>query len=643
MPFHVAFDEYAAKLEERKNNHSARVQFRDLLLQKNGLPVVIISVKNELYVLLIERAVDNIDLCKGLDFLLEESITETRDAGIQKHSLLLLASFFPMLRKLLSSSMDFAVVYCLLSLLLSKTTIKMFMGVNEVFVGCIYDETVKLAQEVEQKDQEATVQAEKNLHDLISKISKEIEKDTDKLERKRKRCDPDEINDLEFELQNKRQRLENLKSNTGRQTKRFKRRIFYSWKTALRRQLGKNKGFTKIDRSAERAVYNVLYEQLKAHERRWGDEGTGYLEEGRIQGKELRRIANKHLQSKGLPLIKSRETVRSWGKPRNKSSRQAMQHRGEGLWKTRRSEKKLSDVHVNIHYNRAHIKNYTRLIFKNDSPYRKFAVRRAMDDKGYLHCGTSEGFSRPIHTPFQISSESLQFKLPSSDYPQDSGYVSPGVILLVNNMKEVPYNGTDKFVREDVTVTVTCKPKKLYPSSATNWFNDLYSVRYLFPEEHELELDTDPVPDLQDLTPGDQDHTPDHQEYTSDHQENTPDHQDPTADHKDPTPDQEDSTPDHQYSSEHHKISFNREQLTCMLVVRDSLFQFEMMNLKDDYLRCVEGGDHYERELLRINVLLDRIGIALPVLGDCTVQTFRISELNDAVLSLHRLKGKSIL
>ena len=77
--------------------------------------------------------------------------------------------------------MDFAVVYCLLSLLLSKTTIKMFMGVNEVFAGRIYDETVKVTREVEQKDQEATVRAEKNLHDLIFKISKEIEKDTDKL------------------------------------------------------------------------------------------------------------------------------------------------------------------------------------------------------------------------------------------------------------------------------------------------------------------------------------------------------------------------------------------------------------------------------------------------------------------------------
>ena len=152
-----------------------------------------------------------------------------------------------MLTKLLSSSMDFSIVYCILSLLLSKTTSKMFMGVNEVFACRTYDETAKLAQEVEQKDQEATEQAEKNLHDLISKISKEIEKDTDKLERKRKRCDPDV-------------RLENLKSNTSRQTKRFKRRIFYSWKSGLRRQLGKNKGSTKIGRGAEKAVYNVLYE-----------------------------------------------------------------------------------------------------------------------------------------------------------------------------------------------------------------------------------------------------------------------------------------------------------------------------------------------------------------------------------------------
>ena len=134
MPFHVVFDEYVAKakvVEKTNNDHCARMQFRDLLLRKTGLPVVIPLVQNESYVLLIERPIDNIDLCKGIDFLLEESITETHDVGIQKQSLLLLASIFPALKKLLSSSMDFAIVYCILSLLLSKTTIKMFLGVSQ--------------------------------------------------------------------------------------------------------------------------------------------------------------------------------------------------------------------------------------------------------------------------------------------------------------------------------------------------------------------------------------------------------------------------------------------------------------------------------------------------------------------------------
>ena len=158
----------------------------------------------------------------------------------------------------------------------------------------------------------------------------------------------------------------------------------------------------------------------------------------------------------------------SWGKPRNKRSKQAKQHRRRGLWKCKRSEKKRSEQHVNIHYNRAHVKNYTRLLFKNGSLFKKFAVRRAIDDKAYLRCGTSEGLSRPLHTPVQLSGENLQFKLPSSHYPQECGYVSPRVILLVNDMKEVSYKDRDRYAKEDVTVTVTCKPKLVYPSTAGN-------------------------------------------------------------------------------------------------------------------------------------------------------------------------------
>lgn len=76
--------------------------------------------------------------------------------------------------------------------------------------------------------------------------------------------------------------------------KRMSRRIVFKWKQSILSQKGKGKGRYQIDRRAEKAVHQVLQEQLKAHNRRWGDEGTGYLEhEQRIQSKEMLQIANR--------------------------------------------------------------------------------------------------------------------------------------------------------------------------------------------------------------------------------------------------------------------------------------------------------------------------------------------------------------
>ena len=66
-------------------------------------------------------------------------------------------------------------------------------------------------------------------------------------------------------------------------------------------QTGKKLGKYTIDRGAELAIYAVLAEQLKAHRRRWGDEGTGYIEaEKRLHKREMRRIASKYLSEHGL-------------------------------------------------------------------------------------------------------------------------------------------------------------------------------------------------------------------------------------------------------------------------------------------------------------------------------------------------------
>ena len=45
--------------------------------------------------------------------------------------------------------------------------------------------------------------------------------------------------------------------------------------------------------------------------------------------------------------------------------------------------------------------------------------------------------------------------------------------------------------------------------------------------------------------------------------------------------------------------------------MRDSLQQFEVMTIQEDIIRVKSGGDHLEREKLRITTLRDRIDLGL--------------------------------
>ena len=159
LPFHAAFEEYASKVSSLAKNigdvKNARVQFRDLVLQKDGLPVIITRAGNDSYVLLLEKPIDNISLRKGINFILGENTVETTKVGIEKQSLLYLASLFPVMKKLLSSAIDHAVVYCILSLLISRTNINMLFVINESLSSRIQSEIMQLAPLVEKKEEEA--------------------------------------------------------------------------------------------------------------------------------------------------------------------------------------------------------------------------------------------------------------------------------------------------------------------------------------------------------------------------------------------------------------------------------------------------------------------------------------------------------
>lgn len=108
-------------------------------------------------------------------------------------------------------------------------------------------------------------------------------------------------------------------------------------------------------------------------------------------------------------------------------------------------------------------------------------------------------------------------------------------------MKGVEHRGRDKFVQTDVTVSATCKPKHIYPSSATNWANNLVANRYMFRSEHEISLQEAP---------------------------------------------QETVFVD----------ASLEDSLPYLVAMRDSIFQFELMTLEEDYGRVAEGGDHLSRD-----------------------------------------------
>ena len=58
---------------------------------------------------------------------------------------------------------------------------------------------------------------------------------------------------------------------------------------------------------------------------------------------------------------------------------------------------------------------------------------------------TSTGVSWYAHIPLVPSDLSLQPSIPAHDFPEKVGYVSPGVHLIINDMKEGEQDGGDTF------------------------------------------------------------------------------------------------------------------------------------------------------------------------------------------------------
>ena len=155
---------------------------------------------------------------------------------------------------------------------------------------------------------------------------------------------------------------------------------------------------------------------------------------------------------------------------------------------------------------------------------------------------------------------------------------------MVNDMKEVEHRGRDKFVPRDVTVSVTCKPKHIYPSSATNWANDLFANRYVFRNDHEMPLEGVSETAVLD-----------------------------------------------NFSLE--------DSLPYLIAIGDSVFQFELMTVEEDYERVEEGGDYLPRKMLRVHILLKRLEVGQLSVDQYSQQKALGKTVDDLSLLVEQLKS----
>ena len=116
---------------------------------------------------------------------------------------------------------------------------------------------------IEDKEISFDKEAENHLKSTVCHLEQDIEASEHVIGRKRDRLDENEVEIREFETANKKKRLEFPRENTSK-VKKISKRLFLKWKRSRRSQKGKGQGDYRIDRGAEKAVYDVLHEQEKS-------------------------------------------------------------------------------------------------------------------------------------------------------------------------------------------------------------------------------------------------------------------------------------------------------------------------------------------------------------------------------------------
>ncbi|CAC5368839.1 unnamed protein product [Mytilus coruscus] len=85
---------------------------------------------------------------------------------------------------------------------------------------------------------------------------------------------------------------------------------------------------------------------------------------------------------------------------------------------------------------------------------------------------------------------------------------------------------------------------------------------------------------------------------------------------------------------------FNREEITAFVFLHNSLKQFDMMTILEDFTRLVESENHAEREHVRITVFIRRLLTAFSRIPSEHPRIFLVHNMLELVNDLQNLELK---
>ena len=374
----------------------------------------------------------------------------------------------------------------------SRSEIKK-LGMDCDNVASLTEEVMTISKERASAKVAAADMVNLRFRDKILKVEEKICTKQKKLDALRINLTQSQQEDLQDEIQileEQRQNIIRLRDSQSKEDKQKKNQIIKRAQQQLinEERLGMRKlgGGRKeqIDTEDENFLLHCIESKATAHGRRHDD--VMYIGH-RVKKKDLLRIVNHSLISRGKAPIKSATTVLNRARPKNKRSIQSSNHLGLGLFCCKKPPKSQSIENELTHYQRSFKKNIIRHLFAGANKTNiQYAHVTSDDDKAYVCPGTSTGVkSAKKLVIYQPSDTEMARKLPKYDFPITGLNITPGTHRIMQ--KEVRIvDDKEEIKTHDERTFVFLRSKQFIGSTPAVWGSEFFHI--ILSEPHLFEV-----------------------------------------------------------------------------------------------------------------------------------------------------------